>query len=58
MKKHDVEGYSRLELNLQDVIDTTHDYSIFPRLWKDVSCFWSAYERMAKQHDLRTHLKT
>ena len=51
MEKHNVEGYSRLELTLQDVIDTTHDYNVFPHLWKDASCFWSAYEHVVKRHD-------
>ena len=42
----------RPEATLQDVLDTLHDSDFFPRTGKDApSRFWSAYERVAKQHD-------
>ena len=34
------------------MLDTMHASDIFPRTGKDApSQFWSAYERVAKQHD-------
>ena len=43
---------SRPEATLQDILDTMHDSEFFPRTGKDTpSQFWSAYERLAKQHD-------
>ena len=43
---------SRSEATLQDVLDTLHNSDFFPRTGKDApSRFWSAYERVAKQHD-------
>ena len=42
----------RLEATLQDVLDTMHNSDFFPRVAKDPqSRFWSAYERIATQHD-------
>lgn len=35
-----------------DILDTLHDSDLFPRTRDDASSqFWSAYERVAKQHD-------
>ena len=43
---------SRPEATLQDILDTMHESEFFPHTGKDTpSQFWSAYERMAKQHD-------
>ena len=40
------------QTSLKDVLDTMHNSDFFPRVGKDVpSRFWSAYERLAKQHD-------
>ena len=43
---------SRSETILGDILDTMHNSDVFPQPGKDTpSRFWSAYERMAKQHD-------
>ena len=43
---------SRSETILQDVLDTMYDSDVFQRTGKDApSRFWSAYARVAKQHD-------
>jgi Family of unknown function (DUF6535) len=40
------------EATLNDILDTMQDSDTFQRTGKDVpSRFWSAYERVAKQHD-------
>jgi Family of unknown function (DUF6535) len=43
---------SRSEIILQNVLDTLRDSDVFQHVGKDTSSrFWSAYERLAKQHD-------
>ena len=59
MRSSNPENYSgtdqlapRLEATLQNVLDTMHNSDFFPRVAKDPqSRFWSAYERIATQHD-------
>ena len=42
----------RSQAILGDILDTMHNSEVFPQIGKDApSRFWSAYERMAKQHD-------
>ena len=42
----------RAEAALQGILNTMHNSDFFPHFAKDPqSRFWSAYERIAKQHD-------
>ena len=43
---------SRSETTLKHVLDAMYDSDVLQRVGKDApSRFWSAYERVAKQHD-------